>query len=204
MSSSSSSDAPALRLYTTWTSSCAHRLWIALAYKSLPYESVYVNLSAKEHHGADYLSRVNPHARVPTLEVNFPESPTLWLRNSLTSLLWLESHFPSQRLLPPESDWQRRALVLDLVGIIQADTQPVCNSSAARRAAEWAVGKTLEEGADREEVIKKATRWRVEAIKVGLKGFEGMIAGAAGKFSVGDDFTLADVVLFPQVLMARA
>lgn len=203
------SSLPQLRLYTTHTSSASHRLWIALAYKQLPYEVVYVNLSAKEQHKSDYLSRINPNARVPALEVVQEGGQSLWLRNSLTALLYLDSAFlESPRLLPPETDWPRRALVLDLVGIIQADTQPVCNSSVARRAAEWAVGKTLEEGADHEAVIQKATEWRVHAIERALMAVERTISSnevqKAGKYAVGDDFTMADVILAAQLDMALA
>ncbi|CAO1624733.1 unnamed protein product [Parajaminaea phylloscopi] len=189
---------PNLALYSAHDSSCCQRIWIALAHKNLDYTVVAVNLGERSNQAAQYRD-LNPSARVPMLEV---DGGRLRLRNSLTILTWLEDAFPDRpALLPPAGgDWIRRAAVLDLVALIIADVQPVQNNRVCRRAGELAAGSTT----DREEILKHAIEWRATVIREGLKAYDAMIDdGLAGKYSVGDDLTLADVVLYSQATSAR-
>lgn len=195
MSDTQAEDQPRLRLFSAHGSSCCQRLWIALAHKKLTYTVVPVDLQNRGNQSQDYRS-INSSGRVPTLEV---DSGKLSLRNSLTSLLWLEEAFPDRpRLLP--SEWSRRAVVLDLVALILADTQPVQNSRVCRRAGELVVGQD----GDSASISEHGKRWRAVAVRDGLQAFDSMIGdGVAGRFSVGDEFTLADVVLFCQAYWAK-
>jgi maleylacetoacetate isomerase len=69
-----------------------------------------------------------------------------------------------------------------LVAIIAADTQPVSNLRVQRWAKEL--------GAD-------PTALSLRASEAGFSAYEALASTTAGMFSVGDDITLADVVLVP-------
>jgi maleylacetoacetate isomerase len=71
-----------------------------------------------------------------------------------------------------------------LVNIIAADTQPVTNLRILQRADRL--------GASKED-------WSRELQEQGLAAYERVIAATAGKYSVGDSITLADVCLVPAV-----
>lgn len=189
---------PKLVLYSSHASGCSQRLWIALAYKQLAHEIVTIDPATRS---SKYKQNVNPSARVPTLHATYPDGRELWLKNSITALRWLDEAFPqTPQLVPGPDDWNKRALVLDLFSLTTADTQPVQNSRICRRAGEVLYAHS-NDGEDRDEAVAKGGQeWRRMVIRDYLESFEAMIAGYAGRFAVGDDFTLADLVLYPQML----
>lgn len=73
-------------------------------------------------------------------------------------------------------------MVRSLVGIIACDTQPVTNMRIMRRVKE--VGGVPEE-------------WNRRLMADGLRAYEKLAAKVAGKYSFGDQITLADVCLMP-------
>ncbi|KAF8210795.1 glutathione S-transferase [Mycena galopus ATCC 62051] len=84
---------------------------------------------------------------------------------------------------------EERAAVRQLVSIVACDTQPLIN----RKIAE-AVGVL---GGSKEE-------WAKEHTTRGLLAFEAVLKGTAGRHCVGDEVSLADVVLVPMVWNAEA
>ncbi|KAL4886977.1 glutathione S-transferase [Aspergillus karnatakaensis] len=176
-----------ITLHTYFRSSCSARLRIALALKSLPYTSIPVNLLKNEQ--ADPKNTfVNPSATVPTLIINYPETSeekTVTITQSLAALEYLEEAFPdTPRLLPPLSNPESRALVRTLVDIVSCDIQPVTNLRILKRVAPFGVDRSA---------------WSKELIEDGLRAYESIVRQFAGKFSVGDEITMADVCLIPAV-----
>lgn len=84
--------------------------------------------------------------------------------------------------MPPASDPEGRAIVRTLAQIIGCDIQPVTNLRILKRVAPL--------GADRAE-------WSKDLIEDGLRAYEALVSKTAGKFSVGDEITLADLCLIP-------
>lgn len=179
---------PKITLYTYFRSSCSARLRIALAYKSIPYTSIPINLLKDEQHSSTY-GTVNPSSTVPSLIVEHEhgneQQSTVTITQSLAALEYLEEKFTTSsfpRLLPREADIEARAAVRTLASILACDVQPVTNLRILKR-----VGAL---GVDRAE-------WSRDLFVEGLGAYEAIASRTAGVFSVGDAITLADVCLVP-------
>lgn len=175
-----------LVLHTYWRSSASHRVRIALGYKKLAYEPVFVNLLEGAQKTPEYKQK-NPMGYLPCLLVDgkpFVESVAI--------LELLEELHPDPPLLPraPED----RARVRALVQFVNAGIQPLQNLTV------------LEQLGDDKE---RRTAWLRHFIGRGLAAFEALVArceeetGKKGPFAFGDTFTMADVVLIPQLYAAR-
>ncbi|KAE8160128.1 glutathione S-transferase [Aspergillus tamarii] len=182
---------PKITLYTYFRSTSAARLRIALDLKSIPYNSIPVNL-LKGEQSSPTNRALNPSGTVPTLVVERPASQgvTVTITQSIAALEYLEEITPasSHALLPPISDPESRAVVRTLCGIISCDVQPVTNLKILKR-----VGPL---GFDRET-------WSKELIEDGFRAYETIVSRTAGVFSVGDSVTMADVCLLPAVWGAQ-
>jgi len=170
-------------LYDYWRSSAAYRVRIGLGLLNLPYRAVPVDLVKAEQRAPENLAR-NPQGLVPTLEID-----GLVLTQSLAILEYLdEVHHAG--FLP--RDTAGRARVRALAYAIAMETAPVCNLSVRKYAAQMSGGAMT------------ADAWQVHFITKGLSAFEAMLkARATGRFCHGDQISLADICLVPQVYNAR-
>lgn len=173
--------ADSVTLYTYFRSSCSARLRIALHLKNIPFTPVYINLLKNEQSSPAYRA-INPSGTVPALVIQHSSSATVTVTQSLAALEYLDEAFPDSKpaLLP--SDPETRAIVRQLANIIACDIQPITNLKILMRVAEV--------GADR-------AAWSKGFHEDGLRAYEAIVARSAGKFSVGDQITLADVCLVP-------
>ncbi|KAL4817493.1 Maleylacetoacetate isomerase [Aspergillus spinulosporus] len=183
---STSSD-PRVTLYTYFRSSCSARLRIALALRSISYTSVPINL-LKGEQSSTKNTTVNPSATVPTLIIEHADQnqAPITITQSLAALEYLDEAFPDRPnpLLPPSSNPQQRALVRTLASIIACDIQPVTNLRIFQRVAPFGVDRAA---------------WSKDLIEAGFAAYEAIARDSAGKFSVGDRITMADVCLIPAV-----
>jgi maleylacetoacetate isomerase len=168
-------------LHTYFRSSCSARIRIALHLKGITYVPIYVNLLQNEQSAQAHLA-INPSGTVPTLVIEQESKEPIKITQSLAALEYLEEAFPEKgpALLP--SNPESRAIVRTLANIIACDVQPVTNLRILKRVAPL--------GADRAD-------WSKDLILDGLRAYEAIVAGSAGKFSVGDQITLADLCLIP-------
>ena len=169
-----------LVLSTYWRSSCSYRMRIALGYKQLAYEPVFVNIVDGEQKKPEYLAK-NPIGHVPTLSID--GVPYV---ESVAIMELLEELYPDPPLLPKTP--QERARVRALVETINAGIQPLQNLIVLDRV-----------GGDDQE---KRGAWMRFFITRGLGAFEAL-ASATGPFAFGEAFTMADVFLVPQIYAAR-
>lgn len=177
-----SDSTPSFVLYTYFRSSCSGRLRIALALKDIKAQHIGVNLLHKDQLN-DEFSLLNASQSVPVLvdqaNNDFP------IGQSIAALEYLEEAYPDKKqLLPPLSDPLARAKVRVLVNIIACDTQPVTNL------------RLVEEICD---PSRDVSEWMKKWISKGLRSYELTLSKTAGKYSVGDEITLADVCLIPAV-----
>ncbi|AUX45787.1 maleylacetoacetate isomerase [Sorangium cellulosum] len=180
---------PALTLYGYWRSSCSWRVRIALAYKGVEHAYRPVNLvrDGGEQLRDDYRTK-NPMAQVPLLE--FEEGGAVRrVSQSLAILELLEEWFPSPPLLPPPGERYLRAKARQLAEMINSGTQPMQNTATLRCVKE-------ELGGDERAFARRF-------IMSGLAAFQAAAGELAGRFCVGDEVTLADVCLVPQLYNAR-
>jgi maleylacetoacetate isomerase len=181
--------APHYVLYTYFRSSCSARVRIAAVYKGIPLEYRYINLLEDEQNSEDY-SQYNSSHTVPTLLVSNEKSAqgtheVFRIQQSVAILEYWEDCHPDLPALLPR-DPKDRALVRQLVNIIACDVQPVTNLKILS-----AVRKTG----------MKGQQWQNEHMTAGLAAYEQILvcSGCVGTCSVGDNVTLADVVLAPAV-----
>jgi maleylacetoacetate isomerase len=175
-----------VKLYGYFRSSAAYRVRIALALKKVPYESLALDLRAGAQRGLDYLA-LNPQGLVPALV-----DGEHVVAQSLAILEYLEETRPTPPLLPPGA--AARARVRRLAALVVCDIHPLNNL----RVLEY-----LERELGAAQPARE--RWMRHWIETGFTAFESLLAGApqTGRFCHGDEPTLADVCLVPQLYNAR-
>ncbi|MCW8194772.1 maleylacetoacetate isomerase [Proteobacteria bacterium 005FR1] len=176
-----------MKLYSYFRSSAAFRVRIALNLKGLDFETVPVNLIQSKQREDAYLER-SPQGLVPTLELDSGES----LVQSLAICEYLEEQYPEPPLLPRGA--LARARVRALTQVIACDIHPLNNLRVLKYIAE--------QQTDGEE---KKLEWYRHWVHTGFQALDRMLAASndTGDFCHGDEPTLADVVLVPQVFNAR-
>ncbi|MGS2723271.1 maleylacetoacetate isomerase [Porticoccus sp. GXU_MW_L64] len=176
-----------MKLYGYWRSSAAYRCRIALNLKDVDYEqeSVHLVKDGGQQFSDDYTA-INAAQLVPTLV-----DGDLVLNQSMAILDYIEHKFPQPSLLP--TDAAARAQVLALANDIACDIHPICNLRVLKQI-------TGELGASDEHKVQWIHHW----INKGFAALETQTNkyGSNGKFLFGEQVTLADVVLIPQIYNA--
>jgi maleylacetoacetate isomerase len=176
-----------LVLYGYWRSSAAYRVRIALNLKRLAYESKAVHLvnQGGEQHLPDF-QVLNPQEMVPCLVDNGRV-----FTQSMAAMEYLDETRPTPALLP--ADPEGRARVRALSQIVACDVHPIGNLRVLQHL-------TSQFGADEEAKGMWSRHW----IHLGLQAMEVMLSSdaATGCFCHGDEPTMADVCLVPQVYNA--
>ena len=118
---------------------------------------------------------MNPYGRVPTLIIDGHT-----LNESVAIIEYLEETRKERPLLP--SDAYRRAQVRRLVEIVNSGIQPMQNLSVLAKVEE-----------------KNRMEWGKHFVTKGMKALDELIGESRGKYCVGDEITVADCCLIPQV-----
>ena len=172
-----------LTLYSYWRATAPYRVRIGLRLKGLDYSYVGVNLLKGEQHAAGYVEARNAQHLTPALEAEGRV-----LTQSLAILEWLEEVHPHPALLP--KDVFDRATVRAMAAIIACDIHPLNNM----RIQEALTGL----GVDAPGREAWSQRWIVD----GFMALEPMVARHVQGFAFGDQPTIADCCLIPQVYSA--
>ena len=179
-------------LHGYFRSSTSWRVRIALGFKGVSYETVPVHLlrDGGQQHSESY-RELNPVGEVPTLEVRGPDGALVArLAQSVAILEYLEEAHPEPPLLP--TDPVQRAKTRQLVEVVNSSIHPVQNLKVMRQL-------TADFGTDRAANFDWARRW----IDRHFVGLERLVTATRGRFALGDDLSLADVAIVPQVFNAR-
>lgn len=167
-------------LYSYFRSSCTWRVRIALALKGIDYVTVPVNLIKD---GGQQFSKefqtLNPMKQVPALKID-----GITIGQSLAIIEYLEETRPTPRLLP--QDPQKKAIVRMISDLIASGIQPLQNLSVLKQVGE-----------------EKQLPWAQDAITSGFNALEQILRSTAGKYCVGDEVSMADLCLVPQVANAE-
>jgi maleylpyruvate isomerase len=175
-----------LALYSYWRSSSAWRVRIGLHLKRLQFEYRDVDLRGGAQFGDAHRGR-NPLGQVPVLEVEEDGGRVRHLVQSMAILEFLEERAPAPALLPP--DPYGRARVRAIAEIVNSGIQPFQNQAPQK----WLAAK--QPGLEKE--------WVRHWLTSGMAALERVVASGAGRYAHGDEVTLADVYIVPQLYGAR-
>lgn len=172
-------------LFSSWRSSCSYRVRICLNLKGIKYDLKPVNLielakQVPDNQSEDYKS--NPMRYLPSLIID-----NHTLVESMAIMQYLEETRPEPSLLP--RDFFKRAQVRTICEIIVSGIQPLQNIGVLNLMGHY--------------LSEKEKAWSIHWILKGFTAIEKLLAESAGIYCVGDDITLADCCLVPQVYNAR-
>jgi maleylacetoacetate isomerase len=175
-----------MKLYGYFRSSAAYRVRIALHLKGIEVEQIGVHLlkDGGRQRQTSYLAR-NAQGLVPALEL----ADGTILTQSLAIIEYLDSAFPAPRLIPTDPIQAAKARAVALA--IACDIHPLNNL----RVLNYLKGPM---GCTQDETDEWYRHWILQG---GLEAIETMIEGE--RFCFGDQPTLADLCLIPQVFNAR-
>ncbi|WP_420137122.1 maleylacetoacetate isomerase [Sphingomonas sp.] len=173
-----------LVLHGYWRSSASYRVRIALNLKKLSYRQITHDLRTGEQTDPTYRA-IAPAGLVPALE---------WgdhaFVQSLAILEWLEEYWPDPALLPRA--YEPRAIVRGMASILVADIHPLNNLRVMNYLK-----------SNLELSTEAAHAWMSHWMSEGLAALEAMIARYGGDYAFGDQLTMADCCLVPQVYNAE-
>jgi maleylacetoacetate isomerase len=181
-------------LYGNWRSASSQRVRIGLNLKGIEVEYRPVDLLRSEQ-TTDAFRRIHPGAQVPVLLID-----GLTLSQSVPILEYLDERFPERgvRLLPDTIE--HRFAAREIAVFVASFIQPFQLPGVTRRRMIDVFG--LENHALGAEAACRAfTRAHLEAT---LPELDRLVARHAGTFSIGDAPTLADCVVFPQLIGAAS
>jgi maleylpyruvate isomerase len=174
-----------MKLYSYYRSSAAYRVRIALNLKGVAYETASIHLVKDGGHNRrpEYRAE-NPQMRVPALVTPSGEV----LIQSLAIIDYLDETYPAPALLP--KDPIARAHARALAQIVACDIHPLNNTSPLRY---------LKRVLHQEQTAIDA--WYHHWITEGFEAIEALVR--PGPYCCGNEVTIADVCLVPQVSNAR-
>ncbi|XP_059209258.1 maleylacetoacetate isomerase isoform X3 [Centropristis striata] len=166
-------------LHGYFRSSCSWRVRIAFALKGIEYDQVPVNLIKDGGQQlADEYKALNPMMQVPAVEID-----GITLSQSLAVIQYIDETRPGPRLLP--TDPKKRAQVRMISDVIASGIQPLQNLYVIQKI-----------GAEK-------VQWAQHFINRGFQALEPILKQTAGKYCVGDEISMADICLVPQVYNAE-
>ena len=167
---------PGFELFHYWRSSSSWRVRWALFHKGIDFKSTQVNLLDGESESPEHAAR-NPAGFVPVLKTHDGH----YLTESLAIIRYLEELYPTPSLFPGTA--LDHAQIWALAEVINSGTQPLQNIPVMDRHT-----------SDPEEKKKWSQGWILQ----GLDIYEKLAKMSCGKFSHGNELSVADICLIPQ------
>lgn len=174
-----------MKLHTFYRSSASFRVRIALALKEMDYSPQFVNLRTGEQKGE--FVRKNPQAFVPLIE-----DGDFSLGQSLAIVEYLDEICPEPRLLPEAP--KAKAIVRSMAQLIACDIHPLNNLRILRYLKRdlYVSQEAIDE-------------WYRHWVSEGFQALEQLVERfGAGQRCFGEQITLADICLVPQMWNARS
>lgn len=174
-----------LTLYTYYRSTASYRVRIVLNLKEIKHHMMELDLRTGVHQMDDYRAE-NPQCLVPMIE----DGPVK-LTQSMAIIEYLEEKYPDPAILP--AHLEHRAWVRSFANIVACDTHPLNNLRVIKYLGTM---KIKEDG-----VLKWYHHWLEDC----FKALEFMLERTPKKgfCCLGDDISLADICLVPQMYNAR-
>ncbi len=173
-----------MRLWSYWRSSSSQRVRIALHWKGIAFEYLAVNLikDGGEQHRPEHRAR-SPMDKVPVLELDDGRL----LTESMAIVEYLEDTHPQPPLLPRDPYARARARML--AEMVNSGIQPLQNLVILQHL--------------KRDLHTDEKAWIARWVGGGLEALEHAVRAGAGRFCVGDEPTIADAFLVPEMTWAR-
>ncbi|XP_049319993.1 maleylacetoacetate isomerase isoform X2 [Astyanax mexicanus] len=166
-------------LHGYFRSSCSWRVRIAFALKGIEYDQKPVNLIKDGGlQLTDQFKALNPMQQVPAVTID-----GMTLSQSLAIIQYIDETRPQPRLLP--ADPKQRVQVRMICDLIASGIQPLQNLYVIQKIGEEKV------------------QWAQHFINRGFEALEPMLKQSAGTYCVGNEISMADLCLVPQVYNAE-
>jgi maleylacetoacetate isomerase len=180
-----------IKLYDYFRASSCYRLRMALNLKGLEFETIPVDL-VKGEHGTEEYKAINPLGTVPYF-IDATDDNKVELNQSLAIMQYLDNQYPETKLVFGNAEQQ--AYIWQLALLIATDIHPFGAPQVWRK---YLMG-ILEVNQD------QANQWVDHWITRGLIVYEALLvkSGKMGDFSCGDQISMADICLLPQLYNAR-
>ncbi|XP_052737166.1 probable maleylacetoacetate isomerase 1 [Bicyclus anynana] len=166
-------------LYGFWLSSCSWRVRATLAYKQIPFEEKSIDIVKQRTQMTDEYRKLNPSQKVPALIID-----DTTLVESMAILQYLEETRRTPSLLPNTP--LLRARMREICETIVSGIQPLQN-----------IG--LKPHFSIEEQYSVFTKYWTRR---GLQTLEDLLQKTSGSYCVGDQLSMADLCLVPQLYNA--
>ncbi len=177
-----------IKLYGYFRSSTSYRVRIALNLKQLDYESLPVHLikDGGEHHKPEYKA-INPQGSVPTLVHD-----DVVIGQSMAIMEYLDGVQPEPPLV--FGNGAQKAFIRRLSQVMSCDIHPLANLR---------VLQYLQNELKVSDEQKAA--WSTHWVEEGLRDYESLLEQTewSGEFSFGNQVSMADLCLIPQLYNAR-
>ncbi|ODN43175.1 maleylacetoacetate isomerase [Piscirickettsia litoralis] len=176
-----------MKLYGYFRSSASFRVRIALALKEINYENIPVHLlnEGGEQYKADY-TEINPQQLVPSLI-----DGEAVITQSLAIVEYLDAKYPGVMPLVPKDIWLA-AKARQIAYAIACDIHPMNNL----RVLQYLKGELKVD-----DEVKNT--WYHHWVLTGFTAIEKMLGETCDQYCLGDQLSLADVCLIPQVYNAK-
>jgi maleylacetoacetate isomerase len=177
-----------MKLYSYFRSSASYRVRIALALKGISYDYAAVHLLREGGQQLSSLYReISPDALVPSLE----DGPEV-LTQSLAIIEYLEERYPAPPLLP--SAPADRAYVRSVALQVACEIHPINNLRVLQYLQKQLAISD-----------EQKSEWYRHWVDAGFASLEAKLnrEQRAGRFIFGNNPTIADLCLVPQVWNAR-
>ncbi|CAK1599585.1 unnamed protein product [Parnassius mnemosyne] len=166
-------------LYAFWLSSCSWRVRAGLHFKKIPFEEKPVDILREKRHLTEEFRTINPAQKVPALVIDGTT-----ITESMAILQYLEETRPEPTLMPNTPLLRTR--MREICEIIVSGIQPLQN-----------VG--LQSHFETKEKFHTFTKYWTER---GLQTLEKQLKNTSGLYCVGDQISMADLCLVPQLYNA--
>jgi glutathione S-transferase len=172
--------APNITLYTFAPSHNAIRTEIALNEKGLAFKKVSVD-PLKGEHREKWFTDITPRGQVPTL-VYDAGGESIVVYESIATIRFIDDMHPEPPLMPPVTERRRRAQALMRLEEFQAKLDPsnIFGSVVFGKQSRDQLGPRVD------KLVAELARW------------DRYVDGQA--FLAGDQFTLADIAVFPLLM----
>lgn len=171
-------------LYNYFRSSTSFRARVALNIKGIEFDYKAINLLKDEQHSEEY-QKLNPMQGIPTLVHDGKIIP-----DSAAILWYLEDIRPEPPLQP--KDAYLKARMRQICEIVNSSMHPYGNLKITKAL-------TKDYGFSEEQKNEWFHRW----IGQGLTALEKVLPEIAGTYCVGDQVTMADIFLYPQIITCQ-